>query len=256
MARDLGSAIYQAYLGVQTTSSGTNYYWGRRNNTSSGKKKYLEIPINEDYFELPVFAIEQFINLTKDNKDLSTGLITAMLYTYDRTPRYKSLDVYMRDMVMENFTLDRLVKCEVKNGNEMVPYYCTHGAVFDNLYNPIMMFTWQMRRIWLNEETRIYKFIKPILRISPDCYISQQDAMQRWIVKKAAAVGLGTDIRIPFYRDLNDSFVQEVDTLDWKLTVEICNSPFKIKTADVPSISTTNENLLQLAIDHIEEIIV
>lgn len=255
MARELGSAIYQAYLGTYTSSSGTGYHFGR-NNAFSSRKKYLEIPINEDYFELPVFAIEQFINLTKDNKDLSTELITAMLYTYDRTPRYKSLDVYMRDMVIESFTCHRLVKCEVKRGSETISYYCTHGAVFDNLYNPVMMLTWQMRRIWLNEETRKYDFIKPILRISPDCYISQQDAMQRWIVKKAATVGLDTKIIRPHSSDLNAAFVLEDNHETENLTIEICHSPFKIKTADVPSISTTNENLLQLAIDHIEEIIV
>lgn len=254
MARELNTSIAQAYLGTYTSTRGTGYY-NSNYHPVANRRKYMEIPIFKDSFELPVFAVEQFINLTKEGKDLSTNAITALLYTYDRKPRYVSLDRYMRDIVNEDFINSRLVKCDVKQGNGIVSYYCTHGAVFNAFYEPMMMLTWLMQRKWLDDESYKYEFIKPILRISPSCYINQEDPMQRWIAKKAASAGLESNIHTPHSRDVSDLFVESTSYKVLPLTVEICGSPFVIKTADVPSISTTNEVLLQIAIDHIDEVI-
>jgi hypothetical protein len=253
MARNLENAIENVFRGFGTHTGGC--YWYAHRDEISGNKKYLEIPINEDVFEIPVFALNAFVILTTDNRDLYTNVVTAMLYTLNREPRYKSLDRYMRDIILEQFTSSRLVKCEVKQGTENILYYATHGAVFDKHFNPMMMCSWLIKKIGQNDITRKYRFIKPILRINPDCYISQADPMQRWIAKKAAVVGLSMHLGRPFNYDLTTAFenAPTSDILD--LTVEICKCPFKIKTADIPSISTTNEDLLQIAIDHIEEIV-
>jgi hypothetical protein len=254
MARDLETAIERVLRGDSTYTSGCRYYYSPREEIS-GSKKYLEIPINEDVFEVPVFALNTFVNLTADNRDLSTNVLTAMLYTLNKEPRYKSLDRYMRDIILEQFASSRLVECEVKQGTENILYYATHGAVFDRYFKPMMMCSWLIEKVGLNDTTRKYRFIKPILRINPDCYISQADPMQRWIAKKAAVVGLYVPLYKPFNYDLTTAFENDSasDILD--LTVEICKCPFKIKTADTPSISTTNKDLLQIAIDHIEEIV-
>ena len=254
MARDLETAIERVFRGDSTYTSGCRYWYVNRTETS-GSKKYLEIPINEDVFEVPVFALEAFVNLTADNRDLSTSAVTAMLYTLNREPRYKSLDRYMRDIILEQFTNSRLVECEVKQGTENILYYATHGAVFDRCFNPMMMCSWLIEKVRLNDTTRKYRFIEPILRINPDCYISQADPMQRWIAKKAAVVGLRMHLGRPFNYDLTTAFENASASDIFDLTVEICKCPFKIKTADTPSISTTNEDLLQIAIDHIEEIV-
>jgi hypothetical protein len=253
MARDLGNAIERVFRG-DSSCVGCQYYFSPRGEIS-GNKKYLEIPINEDVFEMPIFALEAFVDLTRDNRDLSTNAVTAMLYTLNKEPRYKSLDRYMRDIILEQFTHSRLVKCEVKQGAENILYYATHGTVFDRCFNPMMMCSWLIEKIGLNDTTRKYRFIKPILRINPDCYISQADPIQRWIAKKAAVVGLSMHLGRPFNYDLTTAFETSIASETTDLTVEICKCPFKIKTADIPSISTTNEVLLQIAIDHIEEII-
>ena len=254
MARELDYIMQEVFRGINSYTRGTSYWYHNRSSISPGKKKYLEIPIKEDRFELPILAVNNFINLTQDNRDLSTDVITAMLFSLEKEPRYKSLDRYMRDIIIEDFIDSRLVKCEVKQGEETILYYGTHGAVFDKNFFPVMMCTWLIERVWINEETRKYKFIKPILRISPKCYIYQADPMQRWIVKKAASIGLSETLARPYNHSLNSNFDMS-DSEDAKLTVEICDSPFVIKTADVPSISTTNESLLQIAIDHIEEVV-
>jgi hypothetical protein len=253
MARDLGNAIERVFRGVGTR--GGCRYWYSPGGEISGNKKYLEIPINEDVFEMPVFALEAFVNLTEDNRDLSTNAVTAMLYTLNKEPRYKSLDRYMRDIILEQFVNSRLVKCEVKQGTENILYYATHGTVFDRCFNPMMMCSWLIEKIGLNDTTRKYRFIKPILRINPDCYISQADPIQRWIAKKAAVVGLSVPLARPFNFDLTGAFETSAVSEATDLTVEICKCPFKIKIADAPSISTTNEILLQIAIDHIEEVV-
>ena len=254
MARDLEQAIESAFRGMNTYTRGCQYWYGDRPIPVS-TKKYMEIPIEEDIFELPVFALSDFNELTRDNKDLSTEAITAMLFSLNKEPRYKSLDRYMRDIILEQFTHSRLVKCEVKQGTETILYYGTHGAVFDKYFKPMMMCLWQMKRKWINEETRKYHFIKPILRIDPECYIRQWDPMQRWIAKKAASAALSETIYRPYRRDLTDAFEETPYDSQAELTVEIGKSPFKIRTADIPSISTTNESLLQLAIDHIDEVV-
>jgi hypothetical protein len=253
MARDLGNAIERVFRGVGTR--GGCQYWYSHNGEISGNKKYLEIPINEDVFEMPVFALEAFVNLTEDNRDLSINAVTAMLYTLHKEPRYKSLNRYMRDIILEHFANSRLVECEVKQGTENILYYATHGAVFDSHFKPMMMCSWLIEKVRLSDTTRKYRFIKPILRINPDCYISQADPMQRWIAKKAAVVGLSVHLSRPFNYDLTSEFETSVPSGTTDLTVEICKCPFKIKTADTPSISTTNEALLQIAIDHIEEVV-
>lgn len=254
MARDLEQAIEVAFRGTNTYTRSCQHWYGDRNILVS-TKKYMEIPIKEDLFELPVFALLDFNNLTRDNKDLSTDVITAMLFSLNGEPRYKSLDRYMRDIILEQFTHSRLVKCEVKQGTETILYYGTHGAVFDKHFKPMMMCSWIMERQWLNEETREYKFIKPILRIDPECYIHQWDPMQRWIVKKAASAALSETIYRPYRGSLTTAFEEIPYNSQAELIVEIGKSPFKIRTADIPSISTTNESLLQLAIDHIEEVV-
>ena len=40
-----------------------------------------------------------------------------------------------------------------------------------------------------------------------------------------------------------------------EVKVEICNSPFHIRKADVPSISTTTQKLLSTATEYLDEII-
>ena len=254
---DLFRTIESTYRAMYVSTRGCERCY-MRESSSVGKKKYMEIPISNDSFELPVFAIKNFVDLTVNNADLSTDVITAMLYTLDRKPRYKSIDRYMRDIILEKFTRDRLVKCEVKQGSETILYYGTHGAVFDKHFKPVMMCTWLMQRDWLNEETRKYKFVKPVFRIDPSCFINQADPMQRWITRKAAAMGLSQVLEPPYDYDLNEAFYTHTDDPGHNqlsnLVVEVCECPFKIITADVPSISTTNESLLQLAIDHIDEI--
>ena len=253
MARDLEDAIERVFRG-NSSRIGCRYYYSPRESIS-GNRKYLEIPINSDVFEMPLFALEAFVNLTEDNRDLSTNAVTAMLYTLNKEPRYKSLDRYMRDIILEQFASSRLVECEVKQGTENILYYATHGAVFDSHFNPMMMCSWLLKRVWQNEHTRMYRFIKPILRINPDCYISQADPMQRWIAKKAAVVGLSVHLGRPFNHDLTRAFETNVASETTDLTVEICKCPFKIKTADIPSVSTTNDELLQIAIEHIDEVV-
>jgi hypothetical protein len=53
-----------------------------------------------------------------------------------------------------------------------------------------------------------------------------------------------------------DSFIEQQSYLSFNhVKVEIDECPFVIKDTDVPSISVTNEGLLQLVADHIDEIL-
>ena len=80
--------------------------------------------------------------------------------------------------------------------------------------------------------------------------------MQKFIATKMPTLVLGQLVDYPHVRDLTEVIIVPrgyYATTEAK--VEIARCPFVLKKADTPSISTTRENLLQLAIDHIDEFI-
>jgi hypothetical protein len=75
---------------------GRQYYNRNTSNTPITVKKYMEIPIGSDVFELPLFAFEDFKNMHQNEK--IGDVIVASLYSCGQTSIYKSLDSIMKDV--------------------------------------------------------------------------------------------------------------------------------------------------------------
>ena len=98
-----------------------------------------------------------------------------------------------------------------------------------------------------------YKIIKPILRIDPQVFLSRSNTLEKLIVNKMLNACLEDPVALPRY-DLPARIVI-LRSARLPVKVEIDECPFLIHQSDTPSISTTNQQLLQVAINHIDELI-
>lgn len=229
MAFTLGEVIdrvfrFSVYFNCRGTFSGS----------TRGITKYLEIPVNKPVFEIPVFALNSFRRCAWE-----TDAIVVELYTEGRTPVYKTVDRYMRDLLITDFNRYRLVKCEVQN----TVYYASYGAIYNSDLLPIAMCSWEIEKLE-GEERPNYRFIRPILRVHPDCLVNQSDSILKFIGRKLVTVTLGMH---RFTDPIQSS------SLPVRIIVEEC--PFRLKSVATPGIDITDKVLLSCAREHITEII-
>lgn len=246
MARELNYTIGQVFEG-RTTSRGVSYY-SRGVMPIDTKRIYMEIPINKPVFELPLFALGAFKQAIVDKK-FNNDAIIATLRTIGKVPKYKTPARYMKDLLYESYERDKLVELEVEAGSTSLFYYVTCGAIFDHHFKPLMLCSWIMERAAEEDGTFEYNPLNAILRIDPHCYLSKDNSLEKFIVNKLPTVALQTEIFRPYgncFRNIPEGA---------PLKIEIADCPFTLKTADVPSVSTTSKRLLQVAIDHLDEII-
>jgi hypothetical protein len=234
----LDSIIYNIFK----LNRGSNLYPGENRITSI---KYMEIPVDSDVFEVPLFAFHKFCNML--DKGINASTIVATLYSCGAESSYKSIEAIMRNVLYTTFDC-HLSKILIDDTSNI--YYATMGAVFDKDLNPLMVMSWQMER--QNDEREPYSFKRPILHITPMSFVRKEDPVQRFLVGKMLTTALDMDIPEPYLFTNRLHF--KTNESSFKIKVEIDDCPFNIKGVDVPSISVTNENLLQLAAEHIDEI--
>lgn len=261
MARNLTSTLNDAFRNYNTSCC---WHTGNIPNVNSSER-YMEIPINKDVFEIPLFAISAFNEAI--NKGNEPESIIVVLNTENRDPGYKTLDRNMRDVLKERFDVSRLVAIPVKDGNNTLMYYGTQGAIFSDYFTPLMMCSWLVEKYQVthtiadsasgkfhNEEITEYKLTRPLFRINPDVYRTKGDSMERYLAGKT----LNTILDLSFLSVHIPGLCSRISTNDRaynKVKVEIDKSPFIIHDPDVPSASISNKELLQLAIDHIDEVL-
>lgn len=212
-------------------------------------EKYMEIPINSNVFELPLLAFEDFKKINQNRK--ACDVIVASLYSCGQTSGYKSFDSIMKDVLSTRFNRHL---CKVQVANTPNVYYATFGAVFDENLTPLMMLSWIMEKIVHEGSAIKYQYKKPLLRLNPYPCINKEDALQKFLCGRWVSTTLGTTIYTPSSYGLD--YMEDSEHLNFNyVKVEIDECPFIIRGTDVPSISVTNEGLLQLAADHIDEIL-
>ncbi len=246
MTNSFDSVINGVYNCFQYSSRGI--YWG---NNKKGVSKFMEIPIDRPVFELPIFTLYSLVMANEDYTEKDT--IVAELYSSDRTPRYKTVGRYMQDILLKSYTMYNLIKLKVEQGDNTILYYGTYGAVFDDQFNPVMLCSWIINKYQEDDRWK-FKFIQPVLRIDPDCYLNQTDPIRKFIAKKMLDSTLNVyRVSSPSPRQIYSSpFVSNNERLPVK--VEICESPFIIKSTREPSISITDKELCEIARNHLEEI--
>lgn len=228
---------------------------GYSNPDADDKSKYMVIPIDKEIIEVPVFALYAFDKGNSNPSALFDEIVIKLNYVGVNN-YYKTIDAEMRDKLTNAYSCSRLTRLP-KVGDPERTYYITQGAIFDDDFNPIMMLTWEICRKPRKDSLLSfdYMFMKPILRIIPEVIINKSNALERYIVNKIMPNVLSiSDLRRP-YIDSPFFSVSNVSHRVHKPKVVIEKIPFEIKKVDVPSVSTTNEELMKVALDNLEELI-
>lgn len=219
------------------------------------KSSYMLIPVTGDNIEIPTMAI--FSLPTLENKILQKEPIDALVVNLNNNGGYstfKSVSASIRDaftVLYKNAYLRKLVTV----GDPEKTYYGTYGAIFDENFKPVVMLSWELEKIYRDDELRPYKykFIRPILRVAPEVFINKSNTVERFIINQIIPTALSiTYLSSPIF---HRSMIYESNSGNCKVKVLIEKIPFIIKETDVPSVSTTNEELLDTALNYIDEII-
>ena len=219
------------------------------------KSSYMLIPVTGDNIEIPTMTM--FSLPTLENKILQKETIDALAVNLNNNGGYstfKSVSASIRDaftVLYKNAHLRKLVTV----GDPEKTYYGTYGAIFDENFKPIVMLSWELKKIYRDDEQDPfrYKFISPILRVAPEVFINKSNTVERFIINQIIPTALSiTYLSSPIFPR---SIIYESNSGNCKVKVLIEKIPFIIKETDVPSISTTNEELLGTALNYIDEII-
>ena len=248
--RDLKTAISYCFECVASDT-----YSLSRSISFTDKSSYILIPVTGDSIEIPTMAMYSLPTL--ENKILQKEPIDALVVNLNNNGGYssfKSVSASIRDaftVLYKNAHLRRLVTV----GDPEKTYYGTYGAIFDENFKPVVMLSWELEKIYRDDEQVPfrYKFIRPILRVAPEVFINKSNTVERFIINQIIPTALSIIyLSSPIF---HRSMIYESNSGNCKVKVLIEKIPFIIKETDVPSISTTNEELLDTALNYIDEII-
>lgn len=248
--RDLKTALSYCFECVAADT-----YSISRSISFTDKSSYMLIPVTGDNIEIPTMAM--FSLPTLENKILQKEPIDALAVNLNNNGGYssfKTVSASIRDaftVLYKNAHLRKLVTV----GDPEKTYYGTYGAIFDENFKPIVMLSWELKKIYRDDEQDPfrYKFISPILRVAPEVFINKSNTVERFIINQIIPTALSiTYLSSPIF---HRSMIYESNSGNCKVKVLIEKIPFIIKETDVPSISTTNEELLGTALNYIDEII-
>ena len=248
--RDLRTALSYCFECVAADT-----YSISRSISFTDKSSYMLIPVTGDNIEIPTMAM--FSLPTLENKILQKEPIDALAVNLNNNGGYstfKSVSASIRDaftVLYKNAHLRKLVTV----GDPEKTYYGTYGAIFDENFKPIVMLSWELKKIYGDDEQDPfrYKFISPILRVAPEVFINKSNTVERFIINQIIPTALSiTYLSSPIF---HRSMIYESNSGNCKVKVLIEKIPFIIKETDVPSISTTDEELLGTALNYIDEII-
>lgn len=250
--RDLKTAISYCFEGVAADT-----YSISRSISFTDKSSYMLIPVTGDNIEIPTMAMYSLPTL--ENKILQKEPIDALVVNLNNSGGYssfKSVSASIRDaftVLYKNAHLRKLVTV----GDPEKTYYGTYGAVFDENFKPIVMLSWELKKIYRDDEQDPfrYKFIRPILRVAPEVFINKSNTVERFIINRIIPTALSINYLSSPSCYKSKIYESNSTNCNTKVKVLIEKIPFIIKEADVPSISTTNEELLSTALNYIDEIV-
>lgn len=247
MARDLSNVVSDIFVGSMARHS----CWRNLSNDPSVRTKmpnlkYMTIPITDNAFEIPIFALDKLVDTIRMENIIPDTLVVP-LYTIQASSRYTSLGPVMQDVLCERYKDSRLAKITVRNLEKN--YYGCYGAIFNSNYEPLLLCTWQVgrtpdRRTSLGEKLT---FFKPLIRVSPKCFTEDRDLVTKFITEKFLGSALSTNAVYPGPHVLNSRFLLDPPELEMPLRAVIDDMPFQLTTVLRPSINTTNDTLLNVA---------
>ena len=224
----INDALYRIYKYDCYTRNCLNTV-GTKNNI-----RFLDISISEDMFEIPLYAFG-FLNQIA-YKDYST--ISTILNSGHRNSGYKTINSTVVNYINKS-SAGYFISYTTKNkDNESVTYYIFGGAIFNSDFKCIAMCSALVKKEVEYGEV-VYKNIKPIFRIDPECFSADKDEVQKYISGKMFSAVMNISNKY------NMGIKVEIDTI-----------PFITRKVEKPSASTNRQQLLKLVEQHIDEIIV
>lgn len=206
----------------------------RRNNCL----KYIKIPLSEDIIELPLFLNNAFNDFPANF--LENSISEVLVELTPSMDRYygKTLGTQVKHIL---YTPLFLGIQKIKIDTDEV-YYGSYGTIFNEDFEPIVMFSWKLGK---QKDSNNYRLIRPILRINGKYMLNKADPMQKYIVNKilpeaASLEGIyGTD----GFKLFLDNYDGHCRVSNPKLKIEIDECPFPIIQSKMPDINTTQEEL-------------
>lgn len=224
----INDALYRIYKYGCCTRNCLNTV-GTKNNI-----RFLDISISEDMFEIPLYAFD-FLNQIA-YKDYST--ISTIFKSGHRNSEYKTINSTVVNYINKP-SAGYFISYTTKNkDNENVTYYISGGTIFNSDFKCIAMCSALVKKEVKYGEV-VYKNIKPIFRIDPECFSADKDEVQKYISGKMFSAVMN---------------ISNKDNMGIK--VEIDTIPFITRKVEKPSASTNRQQLLKLVEQHIDEIIV
>lgn len=216
-----------------------------RNFRPSRKSIWITIPTDKEEFEVPVFALYGLTHIIEKSE---IGSLVVEMQVFSNSPTYATLHSNVRCALSRRYgnTLARINLQDCPNN----PYYGTFGVLFDKDLNPIMTLCWKVKRVEVGQSKSI-KFIpvSPIIRIHSKV-AQRSNPMEKYIFNRILKEGLVlTNLRSP-----------SVTGIEWVATIFhvqaiIDEIPFTISYPTTPSGATTNKELIDTALQYIDEVI-
>lgn len=200
----------------------------------------IEQSIRGDSFEIPIafmhFMYEAAIN--------EVDTLVMPFFASSTGCGYTTFDANIKRLLYCSWH-NQLIKMVIDD----CVYYVTLGCIFNNAYKPIMMCTWEVNRID-PVENRYFIKSRPVLRIAPEC-TARADKMQRFICGKLIDAAINAPLN-DFYVDGFTRTFSSRQMGNYSIKIIIDNIPFAVSKVKTPSISTSNEELFELAKEPLE----
>ena len=211
------------------------------------EENFMIIPVNKDKIEIPAFALDEFVYYAEEKQSVDVFIARLECQNYKTT--YTTVDSIVREIICEDPD-KKLIKMCIPRYDSL--YYGTKGAIFDKDLKPLMMMSWVFNKEKNAEGNDVFFFDRPIVRINPDCYVSQSNSLERYISKKIITQSLNSSVWVPTVAGAGLR-TNRIRYMTPKVEIDTC--PFKIVQADRPSVLTTTKQILQTVTDYIDELI-
>lgn len=223
---------------------------------ANGNSSYMVIPVSGNAIEVPAFALRNFMEYVIQKGSLDNMVVCLMdsgvVTTYASMPSKIQDALSLPYSTIRSFRTERMLKI-ITGSSPNDYYYGTQGMLLNHDFLPVMMMSWLLEKMGEAEEGKEttgtkYKLVRPILRIAPEV-INKSDALKRYIVNKIMPTSLEGTIRSPRMLGLR------AEQPRMRVRVEIDQNPFLVRKTAMPSISTTNQELLDIALENLDEIV-
>lgn len=218
---------------------------------------FMEIPLVGDTFRVPLLATRQFMDSWREHCEKGTPMIdciAAYLSCTGASTDYKTINPIMDNVLNKECSCGQLLSIHPRG--QSFQYYGCAGAIFDEDLKPMAVQAWvfhKKKAIENGKDIEQLTLVRPELWVNPEAYLNKADMVQKFIANKMIGTLVGTVVYKPdrFYGsafDFNSAYNIQVRIIldQW---------PYKVRKVSTPSISTSNEELIQLALDHKEELL-